>query len=238
VRQPDRFPPERPPFRPQSATSRAAATGAAPRVGNQRERIYRWLLDRPAGGTSDEWYAEHGDRHTALGTRLKELERLGLVERRGTREGRRGNACDVFRAIPADIGPDTFKAPPSPPSAREGLNIAAAALHAIVDAAAGGAGPDELATVADAARREVEGYLHGWGQGPDDLLDGIPSQLRARDGRGPRRAADGDRRGARQGAGRDHLGRRIRGTDGSAAATGVDAPGPPDRGIPEDGEPK
>jgi hypothetical protein len=161
VRQRELFNAERPPYRPQSATSRAAAREAAPRVGNQRERIYRWLMDRPEGGTSDEWYAAHGDRHTALGTRLKELERLGLVVRRGTRAGRRGNACDVFHAVPADIGPDTFKAPPTPPSAREGLHVAAAALHTIVDAAAGGAGPDELATVADAARRKVEGYLHG-----------------------------------------------------------------------------
>jgi hypothetical protein len=161
VRQPDLFAAERPPYRPRSATSRAAATAAAPRVGNQRERIYRWLLARPKGGTSDEWYAEHGDRHTALGTRLKELERLGLVVRRGTRPTRRGNECAVYHAVPTDVTEDTFKAPPAPPSPREGLQIAATALHRIVDAAAGGAGPDELATVADDARRQVEEYLNG-----------------------------------------------------------------------------
>ncbi len=82
-------------------TSFLAAEKALGRSGNQRHRIYDYIIDCGfRGATDDEISVALGISLNSVRPRRVEIYELGLISRSGqTRDNVNGNACDVWVAL-------------------------------------------------------------------------------------------------------------------------------------------
>lgn len=131
MQQPDFSKPSTAPYAVTSSSSRAAAKAVAPRLKNQRERIYAFLLGRPEGRTCEQIEDALDAHRSSISTRLGELECVGYVKRTGRfLPTRSGNQGEIYVAIPHDSPEAGIPRPPRKTTLRQAAKAVVAATDA------------------------------------------------------------------------------------------------------------
>ncbi len=86
------------PFVATSETSREAAEEIAPITGELRQRVYCYISEQPNGATDEECQIGLNMPANTQRPRRIELERMGWIEKNGTRKTRSGRDAAVWCA--------------------------------------------------------------------------------------------------------------------------------------------